>query len=36
MDRLEQNSKLVVNFYDLMFNQCRPAEALEDVIANHF
>lgn len=28
-DRLEQNKKAVTSFYDLMFNQCKPAEAIE-------
>jgi predicted SnoaL-like aldol condensation-catalyzing enzyme len=28
-DRLEENKRRVVAFYDLMFNQCRPAEAVE-------
>jgi hypothetical protein len=28
-DRLERNTQAVVAFYDLMFNQCRPAEAVE-------
>ena len=28
-DRLESNKKSVIAFYDLMFNQCRPAEAIE-------
>ncbi len=38
-DRLERNKKTVVAFYDLMFNQCRPAEAIEqytgDVYLQH-
>lgn len=38
-DRLERNKKNVVAFYDLMFNQCRPAEAIEryagDVYIQH-
>lgn len=29
MDRLERNKKNVIAFYDLMFNQCKPAEAIE-------
>ncbi|MBI1762349.1 MAG: nuclear transport factor 2 family protein [Acidobacteria bacterium] len=28
-DRLEQNKQTVMAFYDLMFNQCKPAEAIE-------
>lgn len=28
-DRLERNKKTVIDFYDLMFNRCRPAEAIE-------
>ena len=28
-DRLQQNKQTVMAFYDLMFNACRPAEALE-------
>jgi predicted SnoaL-like aldol condensation-catalyzing enzyme len=28
MSRQEQNRKTVVAFYDLMFNQCEPAEAV--------
>ncbi len=28
-ERLERNKRNVVAFYDLMFNQCRPREAIE-------
>jgi len=28
-DRLQHNKQTVMTFYDLMFNACRPAEALE-------
>jgi predicted SnoaL-like aldol condensation-catalyzing enzyme len=31
-DRLEQNKKNVMSFYDLMFNQCKPAEAIEKYV----
>ena len=38
-DRLEANKKTATDFYDLMFNQCRPAEAIEryagDVYVQH-
>ena len=38
-DQLERNKQLVVAFYDLMFNQCNPAEAIEryagDVYIQH-
>lgn len=38
-DRLEKNKKTVLGFYDLMFNQCRPAEAIDlyvgDVYIQH-
>jgi predicted SnoaL-like aldol condensation-catalyzing enzyme len=37
--QLEQNKKVVTAFYDLMFNQCKPAEAIEkyagDVYIQH-
>jgi predicted SnoaL-like aldol condensation-catalyzing enzyme len=28
-DRLERNKRTVLSFYDLMFNRCQPAEAIE-------
>jgi predicted SnoaL-like aldol condensation-catalyzing enzyme len=28
-DQLERNKRTVMDFYDLMFNQCRPREAIE-------
>ena len=28
-DRLERNREAVKSFYDLMFNQCKPAEAID-------
>lgn len=38
-DRLERNKQAVVGFYDLMFNQCQPAEAMRryggDVYIQH-
>lgn len=39
VDRLEQNKQNVKDFYDLMFNQCKPAEAIRkyagDVYIQH-
>ncbi|MEK7829760.1 MAG: nuclear transport factor 2 family protein [Acidobacteriota bacterium] len=38
-DKLEQNKQNVMAFYDLMFNQCKPEEAIEkytgDVYTQH-
>jgi predicted SnoaL-like aldol condensation-catalyzing enzyme len=38
-ERLEENKKVVTAFYDLMFNQCKPAEAIQryagDVYIQH-
>lgn len=38
-DKLEQNKNNVIAFYDLMFNQCQPAEAIQkytgDVYIQH-
>ena len=30
--QLEQNKKTVMDFYDLMFNQCKPAAAMEETV----
>lgn len=35
-DRLEQNKKNVMGFYDLMFNQCKPAEAIEKYVGAEY
>lgn len=33
-ERLEQNKKNAVGFYDLMFNQCKPAEAIDQYVGD--
>lgn len=33
-DQLEQNKKNAMGFYDLMFNQCKPAEAIEKYVGD--
>ena len=35
-DQLERNKKTVMDFYDLMFNQCRPAEAIQRYVGNAY
>lgn len=36
MPDLEENKRNVVAFYDLMFNQCRPAEAMQRYAGDHY
>ena len=35
-DQLEQNKENVIGFYDLMFNQCKPAEAIEKYVGEEY
>jgi predicted SnoaL-like aldol condensation-catalyzing enzyme len=33
-DKLERNKRAVFEFYDLMFNQCKPAEAIASYVGD--
>ena len=33
-DQLERNKQTVMAFYDLMFNQCQPAQAIQRYVGN--
>ena len=33
-DQLERNKQAVMGFYDLMFNQCQPAQAMERYVGD--
>jgi predicted SnoaL-like aldol condensation-catalyzing enzyme len=33
---IERNKQTVINFYDLMFNQCRPQEAVEKYVGDEY
>jgi predicted SnoaL-like aldol condensation-catalyzing enzyme len=35
-NRLEQNKQTVMDFYDLMFNQSKPREAIEKYVGAHY
>ncbi len=35
-DRLERNKRKVTEFYDLMFNQCKPAEAVRLYVGDRY
>jgi predicted SnoaL-like aldol condensation-catalyzing enzyme len=36
LELVEENKKHVVSFYDLMFNQCKPAEAVEKYVGDEY
>ena len=36
MTQLERNKETVTGFYDLTFNQCRPAEAIEKYVGDEY
>jgi predicted SnoaL-like aldol condensation-catalyzing enzyme len=36
MDLIDRNKANVVAFYDMMFNQCRPREAMERYAGSHY
>lgn len=35
-DQLERNKKAAMDFYDMIFNECRPAEAAEKYIGDEY
>jgi predicted SnoaL-like aldol condensation-catalyzing enzyme len=35
-DRLERNKQAAMEFYDLMFNQCKPAEAIKRYVGERY
>ena len=35
-DRLEKNKKTAIEFYELMFNECEPAEAIEKYVGDEY
>ena len=36
MDRLETNKRNAIAFYDMMFNQCRPADAVAQFVGDDY
>lgn len=35
-DVLERNKRNVIDFYELMFNECNPAQAIEQYVGEHY